>query len=352
MASLMSARSGCSRGNFAPAGWMFCDGQLLPISENETLFQLIGTTYGGDGEVDVRAAQPAEPGADPPGTSGCMTSVGETGGVESVTLTIQQIPIHTHPMLASTNPGIAGNAAGQRRLPARPSINLYIEGQDADVSLNAQAVGSGRRQPAAREHAALSLRQLHHLAVRHLPAAQPRRALPWPIPSSPKSASFRSISPPKGWAFCNGQLLPLSQNTALFSLLGTTYGGDGKSTFALPDLQGSAPLHPGQGQGLSDYDLGQTGGASRSRCSKARCQLTPTPSGRWAPIRAICRSPTVDRNIARSGNGFAYVSGPLNAQFAPQALALAGGSLPHNNMMPYLTLNFCIALQGVFPPRP
>lgn len=156
---------------------------------------------------------------------------------------------------------------------------------------------------------------------------------------------------PKGWAFCDGQLLPISQNTALFSLLGTVYGGDGKSTFALPNLQGSTPLCSGQAQGGSLYDLGQMSGTeavtlidSEMPAHNHFVQAVTDPGDLQAPSNV--------RAIARSGNGFAYVSGPLNAQFAVETLSLAGGSLPHNNMMPYLTVNFCIALQGIFPQRP
>lgn len=157
---------------------------------------------------------------------------------------------------------------------------------------------------------------------------------------------------PKGWAFCNGQILPISQNTALFSLLGTTYGGDGKSTFALPDLQGNAPMQPGQGKGLSLYDLGQTGGAQDISLIQAEI---PVHSHSWlanaAP--ATLNAPDTDRTIARSSGGNAYKSGsnPDVQMAVPQALTPAGGGLPHNNMQPYLVLNFCIALQGVFPPR-
>jgi microcystin-dependent protein len=156
---------------------------------------------------------------------------------------------------------------------------------------------------------------------------------------------------PKGWAFCNGQLLPLSQNTALFSLLGTTYGGDGKSTFALPDLQGSAPMHPGQGPGLSLYDLGETGGTETTTLLASEIPLHAHSI--LAQINpANLAAPSAARALARSSPGNAY--GPANSlvTLAPQALSPAGGGLPHNNMMPYLTLNFCIAMQGVFPPRP
>jgi microcystin-dependent protein len=156
---------------------------------------------------------------------------------------------------------------------------------------------------------------------------------------------------PKGWAWCHGQLMPLSQNTALFSLLGTTYGGNGKSNFALPDLQGCAPMHPGQGPGLSLHDLGETGGSETVTLLESEI-----PAHSHA-VRAVggdpgdLQAPSPARSIARSGNGFAYVSGPIDTSLAPEALPPAGGSLPHNNMQPYLTCYFCIALQGVFPPR-
>lgn len=157
---------------------------------------------------------------------------------------------------------------------------------------------------------------------------------------------------PKGWAFCNGQVLPISQNTALFSLLGTTYGGDGKSTFALPNLQGSAPMHPGQGQGLSPRDLGEAGGTQTVTLLESEIPShahTMRASGDDADQFA----PTPNTSLATSTGATAYQPTPGSlTQLAPQALMLAGSGLPHNNMQPYLTLSFCIALQGVFPPRP
>ncbi len=157
---------------------------------------------------------------------------------------------------------------------------------------------------------------------------------------------------PTGWAFCNGQLLPISQNTALFSLLGTTYGGDGKSTFALPGLQDSAPLHPGQGQGLSLYDLGQTGGEQFVTLLESEMPLH-NHSMLASLGDADLTAPSPLNVLAQSTGGFAYKQPNFGttATLAPQALAPAGGNQPHNNMMPYLTVNFCIALQGVFPPR-
>lgn len=158
--------------------------------------------------------------------------------------------------------------------------------------------------------------------------------------------------PPTGWAFCNGQLMPISQNTALFSLLGTTYGGDGKSTFALPNLQGMSAMHPGQGQGLSLRDLGEQGGTEFVTLLESEMPAHPH-SLNANPQPASTGVPAAQTSLARGFGGSPYKQTPFapTVQMAFQALAPAGGSLPHNNLMPYLALNFCIALQGVFPPR-
>jgi microcystin-dependent protein len=157
---------------------------------------------------------------------------------------------------------------------------------------------------------------------------------------------------PKGWAFCDGQLLPLSQNTALFSLLGTTYGGDGKSNFALPNMQGNVPMHPGQGPGLSLHDLGETGGSETVALLESEIPSHSHSLNAAAPPGVVfAGDPTTA--IARSSGGAIYQTSNAGlVQMNPSAIAPAGGSLPHNNMQPYLTLNYCLALQGVFPPRP
>lgn len=155
---------------------------------------------------------------------------------------------------------------------------------------------------------------------------------------------------PSGWAMCNGQVLPISQNTALFSLLGTTYGGDGKATFALPNLQDRQPLQAGQGPGLSNRDLGETGGTAAVTLAinetpahrhGLKAALSPT-SG--SPSAAVSLSPT-------SGGVPVYKALTHPVPLAASTLAAAGGGQAHNNLQPYLAVNFIIALQGVFPPR-
>jgi microcystin-dependent protein len=160
--------------------------------------------------------------------------------------------------------------------------------------------------------------------------------------------------PPIGWAFCNGQLLPISQNTALFSLLGTMYGGDGKSTYGLPNLQGNLANGQGQGPGLSLYDVGQTGGVQTVTLLTSEMPMhnhglmaveSPLdPPDKMSPVGNVLASRTGATNM------YSTARSPI-APFGSQAISPAGGSLPHNNMMPYLTLNFCIALQGVYPAR-
>ena len=158
---------------------------------------------------------------------------------------------------------------------------------------------------------------------------------------------------PVGWAFCDGQLLPLSQNTALFSLLGTTYGGDGKSTFALPNLQGNAPMFYGQGPGLSLHDIGESGGSQTVTLLDSEVPQH-THNLQASTHTSDLDSPGPGNALGRSSPSMLYKqpTGAATPQpLATESVAPAGGDQPHNNLMPYLTFNFCIALQGVFPPR-
>jgi microcystin-dependent protein len=156
---------------------------------------------------------------------------------------------------------------------------------------------------------------------------------------------------PKGWAMCDGQLMAISQNTALFALLGTYYGGNGTSTFALPNLMGSVPIHAAgnqPGPGLSPYSIGETGGIQP--VTLLQSELPIHTHQVWAqtldPGDTRIPGPTLDL-----ANQNIYTNSNANTQMDPRAVIPSGGGLPHNNMMPYLTVTFCIALQGIFPPR-
>lgn len=157
---------------------------------------------------------------------------------------------------------------------------------------------------------------------------------------------------PRNWAFCNGQLLPISQNTALFSLIGTTYGGDGRTTTGLPNLQGRAPMHPGHGPGLSTRTLGENSGVETVTLSETQMpQHSHTLQATSNP--ADLAAPGSNRSLARSSGGFAYQQNSSSdlVDLASEAVPNEGGTQAHNNMMPYLTLHFCIALTGLYPSR-
>lgn len=167
---------------------------------------------------------------------------------------------------------------------------------------------------------------------------------------------------PTGWAQCNGQLLPISQNTALFSLLGTFYGGDGKSTFALPNLQGSSPMHQGQSTTGTEYFLGQQAGSetvtliqsempAHTHSLQASNNDADANGNGASPTNQLPAKGAYDDGSNAGVVAFYSTTAP-NVQMNPNAVAIAGSSFPHNNMMPYLTVLFIIAMQGVFPARP
>jgi microcystin-dependent protein len=158
---------------------------------------------------------------------------------------------------------------------------------------------------------------------------------------------------PIGWALCNGQLLPISQNTALFSLLGTNFGGDGKSTFGLPNLQGSVPLDAGNGAELTPRVIGETGGEQTVTLIQSQMPnhshtaRASTSGGTDSPAGAGWG----ESKLGKTPLNVYAASGANNVAMSPQALAVAGSSFPHNNMPPYQCLTFIIALQGIFPAR-
>lgn len=150
---------------------------------------------------------------------------------------------------------------------------------------------------------------------------------------------------PRGWAFCSGQILPIAQNTALFSILGTTYGGDGQTTFALPDLRSRVPTGPGQGPGLSNVNLGEQSGVE---------SVTLTQAQMPAHGHTVAASSTAGTASRPAGNfpaGNGSYAATSDSAMNPAMIQAAGGSQPHENRQPYLGLNFIICLEGIFPSR-
>ncbi|MGD1066833.1 MAG: tail fiber protein [Vulcanimicrobiaceae bacterium] len=176
--------------------------------------------------------------------------------------------------------------------------------------------------------------------------------------SAPYVAEIRAFAfnfAPKSWAFCNGQLLALSSNTALFSLLGTNYGGNGTSTFGLPNLQGAVPIHTTAygSSPLGTFPIGATGGEASVQLTISEIpNHTHTVQGDFTPANALYSSPSGTVPANATPNMIYSTSGsPLLNTMNPSMISVTGSNTAHNNLMPYLTLNYCIALQGVFPPR-
>jgi microcystin-dependent protein len=220
-------------GNFAPRGWARTDGQLLAIPQNDALFSLLGTIYGGDGRTtfglpDLRGRAAMHAGSGPGLTP---RPLGQKTGVENITLTLAQMPAHDHTLPPTTlRTGDTGGGQSHKNMQPSQVLHYIIALQGTYPS----------RSPGLED--------------------DPPIVPPGSEPFLGEISLFAGTFAPRGWAFCDGQVLAISQNDALFSLLGTTYGGDGRTTFALPDLRGRVPVHPGTGPGLATWRLGQKGG--------------------------------------------------------------------------------------------
>jgi microcystin-dependent protein len=159
---------------------------------------------------------------------------------------------------------------------------------------------------------------------------------------------FGGNFPPAGWVFCEGQLLPISENDALFVLIGTTYGGDGESTFGVPNLQGRVPMHAGTGQDGITYTLGEQAGVEQVTLT---VQQIPIHTHAAIASTSLASSQTPGGNVPATGTGQIYTSASSPIQMNTQSISPVGGSQPHENMQPYLAINFIMSLFGIFPPQ-
>ncbi|MET0392917.1 MAG: tail fiber protein [Chitinophagaceae bacterium] len=322
---------------FAPRGWVRCQGQVLLVNDYPALFALIGYTFGGSGGTfhlpDLRGRVLLHTNND--------YRVGQAGGEEAHVLTAKEMAAHRHRAMGSSKPSDENN----------PKHNFWPRDKpyrtDTNVKLHKEALGrAGGDKPHDNMAPFLSLNYCIALTGRY-----PSNSVDEDYMGTIKAFPFlRPIGYP--WAVCDGSELPIAQHTKLFSILGNRYGGDGTRTFRLPDLRGKATLSQGKGEGLSRYQVGDTGGAAKVALTED--QLPPhqhTPGG-----KIIADGPNANENAVWANsrvenfNGFATEkgTGPL---LHPNALDVEGESAPHNNMMPYLPMMFIIAVEGIDPPR-
>jgi microcystin-dependent protein len=347
--------------DYAPPNWLECAGQTLQISQYTALFSIIGTQFGGNGTTtfrlpDLRSRVPIHVDR--------ANLIGQTGGTESVDLTMEQMAQHRHNFQATAAEATVSD----------PSGNLLATGASRGVAPYVPLGGNTKTDMA--EHAIQDngAGQAHdnrqpYLAMKYLicvngiypsmadaeaeaaPGAAPQAEESAEIDTFPYLAEIR-IFPynftPKGWAACNGQILPIAQNQALFSLLGTTFGGDGTTSFALPELRGRVPLGAGQGAGLTNYPTGAKGGSETVRLTIAEIP-SHDHQGELAMAAATTAGP---QGNMLAGEASLFTDGEFNATLDPAAVGFTGAGAGHQNMMPFLTLQYCINLDGVFPSRP
>lgn len=324
--------------NFAPRDWALCDGSLLSISANQALFHLIGTTYGGDGATtfalpDLRGRAPVHMGS---GNGLSPRHLGERNGVEAVALQVEHLPAHSHTALADAT---TGNQAAPYQATWAPSSLAQFSNNSATTPMNPAAIAvNGSSAPHPNIPPYLSLSFIISLSG----------VYPTPGGSSLEEAFIGQIQAfsfgfvPAGWALCNGQLLTIAGNEQLFGVLGATYGGDGVTTFALPDLQGRMPVHSAAG-----VAQGSSGGEERHTLT-----LDELPNHGHVPHGSMNYASTGspgDGVWANQEGAGAYSKRTPNIAMDASAIGETGSNQPHENMSPYLVVMFGIALQGSPP---
>jgi microcystin-dependent protein len=309
--------------NFAPFGWMMCNGQILPISQYAALFSLLGTQFGGNGTSNF--GLPNLQGNVPVGQGQGQSSyaIGEASGVTTVALTQAEMTLHNHLVPAVPASAATGSPRG---------------------AMVAQGHGGGRGSFLINSYATAATNTTLP------PAPASAREHDHVRPYLGEIRTFGFAFAPKGWAMCNGQILPINQYQALFALLGTQYGGNGVNTFALPDLRGRVALHVSgtlpQGQQFGEEGHTLTGSELPQHTHLVDAVGSPgttnQPGGTVYLAGGISTgSGTPAVNI--------YAAASPAVPMAP--LGIQGGSQPHENRMPFLVLNYCIAMIGIFPSR-
>lgn len=332
----------CTAFDFAPDNCVPCDGRLLAIANYEALHKVIGNQYGGDGATtfaapDLRSRAPRHIDASNP--------IGVRDGAETVALTLDQIPPHTHPIQA--NPGSAQSTAinGNLLAAANPrGINAYAPPSAALDGLDPLSVAeTGGNGPHSNIQPSLAMSYViawQGAFEENGPADEPYigevRAFPWG-------------ATPQGWLPCDGRALSIASYSSLYVLIGTTFGGDGATGYQLPDLRGRVPIGFGQGTDLSPYLLGETSGSETVSLT-----IAAMPAHSHAP-EAVTGAPTTgdpNGNMLAAGADIFNLPSTLDSTLNASAIGTTGQGAGHNNMMPFLALNYCICYQGIMPSRP
>jgi len=331
-----------------PNGFAECDGQLLLIRDNELLFQLLGTTYGGDGQTsfalpDMRSRLLMGAGPNHP--------LGSSGGTETVTLTEAQMPSHTHTLQASTDDGIANDPLAKVLAKGdHPFSKRIYRQQVANTNMDAAAISNaGGGAAHTNMPPFLNIRCVIAILGTFNAISEPLLGqLQW-LAYDP--ASVGGIS---GTFPCDGQLLSIAQNTALFSLYGTTYGGDGRTTFGIPDLEDRFVLGQGNGPGLTNRQLGSRAGTETVTLTQAQMPIH-THSLNVNNDMSGADSIDPQNNVLGKGISPIYhdIYGPPNSltQMHASAVSSVGGGQSHNNMPPSLALHCLVMANGLFPSR-
>ena len=335
-------------GDFAPVDWLLCYGQQLLITSYSLLYNEIGATFGGDGITtfalpDLRGRLVVRCGLN----AGVNYALGSTGGVETITLTADQIPQHTHPLKASSNPA-TDTAPGGRILAQTRANRLYQTGAPSANLAAATVTSTGGSQPHTNMQPFRCLNFIIATAAFPPSGGDGSDALigevrPFPFPIAYNAGLG-------GWLPCDGQLLSIVDHPSLFAVIGTTYGGDGVTTFGVPDMRGRAAMHPGQGSGLTARTLNEAGGQEFVALTNAELP---------AHTHTLRAASTAGNTPAPKGHALARAAGAYQTDtthnltaLAPAALSPYGSSSPHTNMMPFMSLGFYIATGGAMPVWP